>query len=381
MRSVINKGKRKTMQNIDRIPRVAITHGDTNGIGYELILKTFSEPEILEMMTPVVYGSKMIAAVHAEQLQSECKFNVVSAASDIQEGRLNLVEASADSAPVKFGTPTAESSAMASKSLAKAVSDIAEGTVDVLVLSPATEDELHAVMDMVKEMTDVQVSDLNPISITGNDTLCVASVSGNVDAANVAAMTSVECIVERATTFRNTLRRDMRIDNPRIAILAMGENVDTTEGSNDTTIIAPAVQKLREDGVVAFGPYSAKEMFEEGKYVHFDGILGMYDKQVTVPFKEIFGNRCMIMFGGLPIIMTSVIQDPSFGIAGKGLADETSMRLAIYTAIDAARSRRYYDIPLKNPLGKLYHERREDGDKARFAVKREFKPREEKTEK
>lgn len=369
------------MQNIDRIPRVAITHGDTNGIGYELILKTFSEPEILELMTPVVYGSRMIAAVHAEQMQSECKFNVVSAASEMQENRLNLIDVSGESAPVKFGVHTAESSAMASKSLAKAVSDVAEGTVDVLVLSPAADDELHAVMDMVKEMPGVQVAELNPISIIGNDTLCIVSVSGNADAGSAVPMASVDSIVERATTFRNTLRRDMRIDNPRIAILSMGEDVDKTEGSNDMTVVAPAVLKLREEGVTAFGPYSAKEMFDGGKYVNFDGVLGMYDKQVTAPFMDLFGQRCMRMVGGLPIIMTSAIQDPSFDIAGKGVADETSMRLALYTAIDAFRSRHYYDLPLRNPLGKLYHERREDGDKARFAVKREFKPREEKTEK
>lgn len=369
------------MQNIERIPRVAITHGDTNGIGYELILKTFSEPEVLEIITPVIYGSKMIAAVHAEQLQSECRFNAIASAAEVQENRLNLVEVSSESAPVKFGVSTTESSAMASKAIAKALDDVAAGLVDVLVLAPAADDEIHAVMDKVKELPDVQVTELKPMNVIGNDTLCVASVCGSVEVDKAKEITTLEGVVERATTLRDSLRREMRIDNPRIALLSFGEQVDMTEGSRDADVVSPAVLKLREDGMPAFGPYSAKEIFEEGKYVHFDGVLGMYDSQVLVPFHELFGERCMRLVSGLPIVMTSAIQGPSFDIAGKGMADETSMRLAIYTAVDVARSRHYYDLPLKNPLGKLYHERREDGEKARFAVKREFKPREDREHK
>lgn len=372
---------------MNRLPRVAITQGDTNGIGYELILKTLAEPEILELFTPVIYGTRMIANVYAEMFGIDCRLNPASTAEDIQDGRINIVEVSNESVPVKTGTPTPESAMMAAKAMSKALEDYGKGWFDVLVVAPSAKDDLHKLMEKLKvEKTEEVTTETEeepkkttyePVEIIKNDNVCVASILKKVNDANALDAITEESIIACATNLRNNLRRDLDINNPRIAVLSFGDSIDESEGSKDKSIIAAATEKLRTAGVNAFGPYTAKSMFEESGFVHFDCILGIHADQVITPLQSIYGESCVRLISAMPLVATAPIQGASFDIAGQGIADETSMRMAVYTAIDTQRIRTNYDLPLRNPLKKIYHERREDGEKARFSVKREFKPRED----
>ena len=180
-----------------------------------------------------------------------------------------------------------------------------------------------------------------------------------------------------------SLKKDFALNNPTIAVLALNPQL----GAEEENIISPALKTVEDAGIQVYGPFTADDFFGNGLHHSFDGILAMYDDQGNVPFKTIAREYGVKMKAGFPFVITTPDQDPCFDIAGKGMADPTSLRHAIYAAIDIFRNRIHYDEPLANPLPKLYHEKREDGDKARFAVKAkdQFKtvdkaPQDDKTE-
>ena len=177
--------------------------------------------------------------------------------------------------------------------------------------------------------------------------------------------------MEKTTIFFQSLKRDFRISNPRIAVLALNPHAgdEGVLGSEEQTIIKPAIDELAAKGIQAFGPYPADGFFGSGNYQYFDGVLAMYHDQGLAPFKTIAVEDGVNYTAGLPIVRTSPDHGTAFDIAGQGKADENSMRQAIYTAIDVFRNRQEYDAPLANPLPKLFHEKREDGEKVRFNVR------------
>ena len=189
---------------------------------------------------------------------------------------------------------------------------------------------------------------------------------------DVAEAISKETIVEKATILHKCLKRDLRISNPRIAVLALNPHSGDNGliGTEEKDIIIPAVNELEENGIQAFGPYPADGFFGSGKYTKFDAVLAMYHDQGLAPFKALAVENGINYTAGLPIVRTSPDHGTAYDIAGKGIADESSFRQAIYTAIDIFRNRKEYDQPMQNPLPKLYHEKRDDSEKARFSIPR-----------
>ena len=332
--------------------RVAITHGDTNGIGYELILKVFEDPEMLELCTPIIYGSPKAAAFHCKAMGIETQLNVISNAEEAKGDKVNLLAAVPDEVKVELGQPTAESAEAARKAMERAKEDLQKRLYDVLVTAPvvpagtpAREEKALTMMVCERVRIGLQTTHL-PIK-------------------DVPQAITTEKIVEKGRIFHASLRRDFRISNPRLAILALNPQM----GSEEEEVIKPAIEELEKLGIQAFGPYLADEFFGDDLYLEFDGVLAMYDDQGTVAFRSIAQEYGVKLKAGISAIVVTPDQGPSFDSAGKGIADPQSLRHAVYTAIDMYRHRAEYDEPMGNPLPKLYHEKREDGDKARFAVK------------
>ena len=305
----------------DKKIRVAITQGDTNGIGYEVILKALEDPMMADLCTPIIYGSPKVASYHRKAMELETQFQVINDAGDANPDKVNLLAAFDDEVKVAFGQPTEESAEAARKAMARAKEDLQKGLFDVLVTAPVQEEAETVV--------------------------------------------TVEKIVDKGTLFHTSLRRDFRISNPRIAVLALKPQ----QGTEEDQIVKPAVEALEQKGIQAFGPFVAETFFADGLYDSFDGILAMCDEQGALPFKTLTHEYCVKLKAGISAVVVTPDQDPSFAIAGKGEADPLSMRQAIFTAIDMYRHRAEYDAPMGNPLPKLYHEKREDGDKARFSVR------------
>lgn len=354
--------------------RVAITHGDTNGIGYEVIFKTFSDPTMLELCTPIIYGSPKVATFHRKMLDLPGNFTIINTAEDAHEGKLNLLTTFDEEVKVEMGQPSKEAGSAALKALDKAMTDFNKGLFDVLVTAPINKNNIQSDTFHFAghtEYIETSVGNGNKaLMILLNEKLRVALVTTHLPISEVPSAITKESIEEKATIFHNSLRRDFRISNPRIAVLGLNPHAGDggVIGNEEQEIIKPAIDELSEKGIQAFGPYPADGFFGSESYSEFDGVLAMYHDQGLAPFKTIAEDDGVNYTAGLPIVRTSPAHGTAYDIAGKGIANENSFRQAVYLAIDVFRNRIEYDEPLNNPLKKLYHDHRDESEKVRFAI-------------
>ena len=353
--------------------RVAITHGDTNGVGYEVIFKAFEDPAILELFTPIIYGSPRTAAYHQKALGMDIPFHVINNAKEAVDGKLNLLAVYNDEVNVEMGTPTPEAGTAALKAIDRALDDYKRGAFDVLVTSPVCKNSIKGFNGHTNYIEHVLNDGKRGLTILTNDDLRVALVTNNVAIKDIAESITKQKIVEKATIFYQALRRDLRVSSPRIAVLALNPRCgeDGVLGDEEQTVITPAINELAEKGIQVFGPYAADDFFGRSAYYRFDGVLAMYHDQGQTPFKAVAYENGVRFTTGLDLIRTAPAHGVNYAAAGKNITDEQSLRNAIYVAIDVWRNRQNYDKPYENPLPKLYHERRDESEKVRFHKKPE----------
>ena len=360
------------MENNNKI-RVAITHGDTNGIGYELILKTFAEQAMLDLCTPIIYGSPKVAAYYAKMLHLQVPFSIIQKANDAQEGRINLLAAIEGEIPIETGQSTEEAGKAAITAIDRAITDYKDGLFDVLVTAPINNSNIKPEGYLFPGHThyiETCINDGQAFDVLVNEHMRMAFVTPSIALKDVAKSITKEIMESKIEAFYNVLRRDFRISNPRIAVLSLNPltHEDEIFGKEEEEIITPAINKMADKSIQAFGPYPASEFFGENYYEAFDGILAMYHDQGISPFKAIGKEYGVVYTSGLPLIRTASDQTVDYEKAGKDLTDPASFRHAIYLAIDGFRNRINYDAPYESPLKKLYHEHHDEGEKARFAL-------------
>lgn len=335
--------------------RVAITHGDTNGVGYELIFKVFADPAMLDLCTPIVYGSPRVAAYHIKAMDLQTQFNLITEAAEAKDHQLNLLSVFEEEIKVDLGQQTDDSVEASRKALKAAIVDVQQGKADVLVMAP---DNLPDFLSREPEVLRIRMA----------GDLRVGLMTNQVALKDVPQAITMERLVEKGRIMNTCLRRDLRISAPRIAVLAL--NPPTGEeaqwGDEETQMIIPAVEALQQEGVLAFGPYTAQSFFGEMAYTKFDGVLAMYYDQGIAPMKAIERDMPVCLTTGMPFVCTSPETGVCYGQAGQGLTDEANLRDAIYLALDVFRHRRQYDEPTANPLPKLYREKRDESEKVRF---------------
>lgn len=375
--------------------RVAITQGDTNGVGYEVILKTFADPAMLELCTPIIYGSPKIAAYHRKALNLDTNYSIINTAGEARDGRLNILTCFDEEVKIDLGQPSEEAGQAAYKALDRTMTDYRAGLFDVLVTAPINKATIQSPGFQFPGHTEYIETCVGngakALMILMNETLRVALVTTHLPIKEIAKAITKEAIIEKATIFHKSLKRDFRISNPRIAVLSLNPHAGDNGllGTEEQEVIKPAIDELEKQGIQAFGPYPADGFFGSNAYYHFDGVLAMYHDQGLAPFKTIALENGVNFTAGLPIVRTSPDHGTAYDIAGQGKADENSFRQAVYTAIDVFRNRQNYDEPLKNPLPKLFHEKRDDSEKVRFAIpkakeqfkKEDAKPKEEQADK
>ncbi len=344
------------MENERKI-RVAITHGDTNSTNYEILLKAFDDPGMLELCVPIIYGSPKVATYYRKALGLETPFTTIAACEEAKDGRLNLLTTTDDEIKVEMGQCTAESEAAAKTALDKAIGDAAAAKFDALVTMPA-------------KLNDLIMSRQEVLPVMVSDDLRLAFVTRDVAIKEVSEAITKQKIVEKAKTLHGCLRRDLRISSPRIAILALNPHAGSEGqmGEEEQDTIAPAIDELEQMGIQAFGPYPADDFFGQGDYLRFDAVLAMYHDQGMAPLRTLAVNGYSVLVAGLPIVCTTNSTEVTYDATGEGKATADAFRQALYLAIDVARNRVSYDEPTANPLPKLYHEKRDDSEKVRFAM-------------
>ena len=348
---------------------VGITQGDVNGIGYEVILKTFEDPSMFEFCTPVVYGSPKVMTYHRKAIDSPTNFNVVDSAQDAQQDRLNLVNCNKEDVKVDFGMATEESGQAAFQALERAVKEYREGKIDVLVTAPINKKSIHSEAFSFPGHTEYIQAKLGDghkaLMILMNSSMRVALATVHEPISKVASLLSNDLIKDKLRILNQSLKTDFGIEIPRIAVLALNPHAsdDGLIGKEENEIIKPAIDEMVTEKIQCFGPFSADGFFGSGEYRKFDAILAMYHDQGLIPLKAL-DMECGVNYtAGLPVVRTSPDHGTAYDIAGQGVASEASMREAIFAAIDIYRSRQTEKEIHANPLGKLYFDRRDDSDK------------------
>lgn len=348
------------------LPVVAITPGDTNGVGYEVILKTFAEPLMYELCTPVIYGNPKTMAYHRKALGIEFNYNIIHRVEELQRGRFNLLAVSDEELKVDFGQSSAEAGRAALDSLEAAMNDFREGGYDVLVTAPINK---HSIQGDAfhfpghTEYIEQRVGEgSKALMMLLNDKVRVALATTHLPVSEIARHLTTDGIHEKLQLLQNSLTRDFLITRPRIAVLALNPHAgdEGLLGHEEQDIIQPAIERANAAHIDAYGPFAADGFFGSGAYEHYDAVLAMYHDQGLAPFKVLAMDDGVNFTAGLPIVRTSPDHGTAYDIAGKGIADETSFRQALYVAIDVCRNRQLYDESHADPLAKLYHERRED---------------------
>jgi 4-hydroxythreonine-4-phosphate dehydrogenase len=353
--------------------RLGITQGDINGVGYEVILKTFSDPAMLELCTPIVYGSPKVAAYHRKSIDIPTNFSIVNSASEASFHRLSVVNCTDDEVKVEFSKADPEAGKAALGALERAIVEYKAGLLDVLVTAPINKKTIQSDRFSFPGHTEYIESKLGDneskalmILIKGD--FRMALVTGHIPLKEVASTITQEMLEEKIQIFHHSLRVDFNIGSPRIAVLSLNPHAgdDGLIGTEEKEIIIPAIQAMNEKGLLCYGPYPADGLMGSGNYTHFDGILAMYHDQGLAPFKALAMDDGVNYTAGLPIVRTSPAHGTAYDIAGKGIADESSFRQAVYTAIDIYRNRLRDERAHANPLRKQYYEKRDDSDKLKL---------------
>ena len=350
--------------------KVGISHGDINGIGYEIILKTLSDARILEFCTPVIYGSAKVAAYHKKALDiSNVSLNIVSGAQSAANNRINIINCIDEEIKVELSKSTQAAGEAAFAALKRAVSDLRAGLIDVLVTAPINkhniQNENFKFPGHTEYIQEITGAGKNALMILTAENLRVALVTGHIPFSEVPKALTMDKIVSKLNDFNDSLVSDFGITKPRIAILSLNPHAgeEGLLGKEEQEVIIPSMQEAEKQGILCFGPYPADGFFGSGAFEKFDGILAMYHDQGLTPFKTLAMETGVNFTAGLPVIRTSPDHGTAYDIAGKNMASEDSFRNALYMAIDIFHNRKQYREITKNPLKKQYFEKGSDNEK------------------
>jgi 4-hydroxythreonine-4-phosphate dehydrogenase len=347
--------------------RIGITQGDINGIGYEVILKILEDNRILELCTPVVYGSAKIAAFYRKMLDlGPVQFNQIAEARDARDNVNNIINVVGEDTKVEPGVSSQIAGQAAFVALERAVADLKNGDIDALVTAPINKHNIQSetfTFPGHTEYLESSVGDGNKaLMILCNERVRVALVTTHLPISKIPEAITKEAILEHLTTFKRSLIEDFGLEAPKIAVLSLNPHSgeEGLLGTEEQDVISPAIAEAKDNKILAFGPFAADGFWGSGQYSKFDGILAMYHDQGLAPFKTIAMESGINYTAGLPYVRTSPDHGTGYDIAGKGVANEDSMRQAIYSAIDILRNRRRHAEATRNPLRRQYYEKGSD---------------------
>ncbi len=344
-------------QNKDnKMLKVGITHGDINGINYEIIIKSFQDQRLFELFTPILYGLSKAASYHRKALHlNDFNFNIIKSAEQSMDGKFNIVNVYDKEVKIELGKPSRKAGEMAFMSLEAAVKDMKKEIIDVIVTAPINKHSIQSAEFDFPGHTEYfakRFDTTDYLMLMVSDQLRIGAVTGHIPLREVTNVLSEELIVSKIKVLNESLQKDFAIRKPRIAVLGINPHAsdDGLIGNEEDKIINPALNKVLDEGLLVYGPYSADGFFGTSAYKGFDGILAMYHDQTMLPFKLLSFESGVNYTAGLPIIRTSPAHGTAYDIAGKNLAVPDSFRKAIYLALDIYKNRKMYSEINKNPL-------------------------------
>ena len=336
--------------------RVGITMGDYNGIGPEIIIKTFSDNRILQNCTPVIYGPKKVFSFYCSKLgNQDFVYTEIKDAADLAEKKVNIISHVELEEEVNPGSSSVNAGKASYASIVKCSEDLASNKIDIVVTAPISKEMIQKAGFEFPGHTEYFINmsgETQGMMIMISETLRVALVTGHLPLSEIPKHLSRELIYDKISILNDCLKKDFCIERPRIAVLGLnphaGENGKL--GSEENDLIIPAIEKSKENKILAFGPYPADAFFGSGNWKSFDAVLAMYHDQGLTGFKTLCFEDGVNFTAGLPIVRTSPDHGTAFDIAGKGDASESSFRAAIFSGIDIYMNRKSFKELSKNKL-------------------------------
>ena len=345
-----------------KLMKIGITQGDINGIGYEVILKALTDSHILEVCTPVIYGSAKAASFHKKSLGIDSyTISVSRSADDVNPHKISIINTSGGDEPkVELGQPTPEAGRSALEALEAATRDLLDGKIDAIVTAPINKNTIQSDAFRFPGHTEYLESKAGgeALMILASENLRVALVTTHLPVSRVAESISSDLIVSKLRLLDKSLREDFNIIRPRIAVLGLNPHAGDggVLGMEEQEVIIPAIKRAVDEGIVCVGPFAADGFFGSGNFKRYDAVLAMYHDQGLAPFKALTMDNGVNITAGLPIVRTSPAHGTGYDIAGKDCASALSMREAIYRACRIVRNRADYAEKYANPLPFPKHE-------------------------
>ncbi|TRZ46121.1 4-hydroxythreonine-4-phosphate dehydrogenase PdxA [Robertkochia solimangrovi] len=344
------------MKNDEPI-RVGISVGDLNGIGCEIILKTFEDNRMLDFCTPVIFASTKVMSYQRKLLNINMAYHGVDKSENIVDGKINIVNVWKETPNIEPGKETSEGGKYAFLSLKAATEALKKDQIDVLVTAPINKHNIQSDKFKFPGHTDYLAKELEGESLMFmvTDDLKVGLMTDHVPVKDVSKVINAKLIRKKLQLINASLITDFGIRRPKIAVLGINPHSGDNGviGKEDDEVLRPVITKMNEEGMLVYGPYSADSFFGTGNYKKFDAVLAAYHDQGLIPFKTLSFGRGVNYTAGLRKVRTSPDHGTAYEIAGKGEADHHSFEEAVFTAISIFRNREEYAELTENPLKKL----------------------------
>lgn len=347
-------------QQRDERPLIGISHGDINGINYEIILKALEDNRMNELYNCILYGSSRVASHYQNSMDlPKINFNIIKRTDKTHIKKYNLIEVAEGEMKIETGKSTAYAGSLAYKALQRAVNDLSKGYIKALVTAPIDKNNIQSEEFKYAGHTDYlgdYFNTKNYLMLLVSNSLRIGVVTGHIPIKEVSQEINAELILSKLRVMHKSMIYDFGIRNPKIAVLGLNPHASDGGliGKEEQTEIIPAIESAKKEGMLAFGPFPADGFFASSNYQKFDAILAMYHDQGLIPFKTLSFKDGVNFTAGLPVVRTSPAHGTALDLAGKGEASESSMRQAIYLASDIIENRKTYDTYGKNPLKTKY---------------------------
>ncbi len=343
--------------NEEKKIKVAITHGDINGVGYEVILKTFGDSRMFDLCIPIVYGSTKVASYHKKLLTSmpqEMQFTSIRDASEAQDRKFNFINLTSEEVKIDLGKSTDVAGRLSRESLNRACADLKAGKVDVLVTAPINKRNIQAPDFDFPGHTEYLSHQFGSSSLMMMvcDRIRIGIMTNHYALKDVPGALTHNLLFDKMMLMNESLKRDFGITRPKIAVLALDPHAgdDGVIGDFDKKVIRPVIDEVQSKGVLAYGPFPSDGFFGSSEFNKFDGVLALYHDQGLIPFKLMSFTEGVNYTAGLPYVRTSPAHGTGYDIAGKDKASEQSFRAAVYLACNILRNRKEYDELNADPL-------------------------------
>lgn len=340
--------------------KLGISIGDFNGIGIEIILKTFLDKRMLDFCTPIIFGSTKLITSYKKNLNLNIPYNGIKNIDKAIHGKINILNLWKEDINVEIGKPTEISGKYAFKSLEAATNSLVKKEIDVLVTAPINKDNIQSEEFKFPGHTEYLESKIKgeSLMILMTDSLRVGLITGHIPVSKVPKAITPNLIKKKVHILHKTLVQDFAIPKPKIAILGLNPHCGDNGviGKEDDEIIRPTIAEIQDTGKLVYGPYAADSFFGSENYKNFDAILAMYHDQGLAPFKTLSFGEGVNYTAGLDEVRTSPDHGTAYDLAGKDKANINSFKEAVFTGIQIFKTRTEYKSLTENTL-KITHQK------------------------